>query len=114
MAKHGVDSVVLQGDGMLTANSDRLSALAINQRMAFVAEAPFASSGGLIGYGPNYSEMFRRAVFYVDRVLKGTKPEDLPVEQPAKFDFIINQKTAKLLDIALPAIAVVRTTELIE
>jgi len=62
----------------------------------------FVGIGGLISYGPNYSRLFRRGAYFVDRILKGTNPADLPVEQPAKFELIVNLKTAKALGLTVP------------
>ena len=68
----------------------------------------------MIGYGPVYLHMYRRAPFYVDRILKGTKPADLPVEQPTKVEFLINLRTAKVLGLELPLSLLIRADDLIE
>jgi putative ABC transport system substrate-binding protein len=73
-----------------------------------------AREGALIGYGPDYLHIYRRAPFYVDRILKGTKPADLPVEQPTKVEFLINLKTAKVLGIEIPLSLLIRADDLIE
>ncbi len=67
-----------------------------------------------VSYGPSLPDTFRRAAYYVDRILKGTRPEDLPVEQPTVFDFVINLKTARALGITVPPILLIQATELIE
>jgi putative ABC transport system substrate-binding protein len=75
---------------------------------------PFAIDGGLVSYGPSREEMFRRAAYQLDRILKGAKPADLPVEQPTKFELVVNLKTAKALGIAIPQSILLRADEVIE
>jgi len=89
--------------------------LALKKRLPTVSgPREFVEVGGLMAYGPNYSDLFRRAAMYVDKILKGAKPADLPVEQPTKFELVINLKTAKALGLAIPASLLLRADQVIE
>jgi putative ABC transport system substrate-binding protein len=93
----------------------RLADLAAEHRLPAVFQSrSYVEAGGLMSYGPNLPDLNRRAAIYVAKILKGTKPSDLPVEQPTKFELVINLKTAKLLGIAVPASLLVRADEVIE
>jgi putative ABC transport system substrate-binding protein len=99
---------------MLTGNAKAIADIAAKQRLPAVGEAPFANAGGLIGYGPDYPAMFRRAASYVDKILKGTSPAELPVEQPTKFNLIINLKTAKALGLTVRPTLIALADDVIE
>ena len=93
----------------------RIVELAAKSRLpAMYGPREFAVDGGLIAYGANIPDMFRRAAIYVDKILKGTKPADLPVEQPTKFEFVINLKTAKALGLTIPQSILLRADQVIE
>jgi putative ABC transport system substrate-binding protein len=74
----------------------------------------FAQAGGLLAYGPSFAANYRRAATYVDKILKGTKPADIPVEQPTQFDFVVNLKTARALGLAIPGSLLQRATQVVE
>jgi len=102
-------------DGMLLANRTRIVEFAIRSRLpALFPDSEFATAGGLMAYGPSLASNFRRAASYVDRILKGARPAELPVEQPNKFDLVINLKTAKALDLTIPPSLLARADQIIE
>ena len=89
--------------------------LALKSRLPTVSgPREFAQAGGLMTYGPYFPDLFRRAATYVDKILRGAKPSDLPVEQPTKFDLVINMKTAKALGLTIPQTLLLRADQLIE
>jgi putative ABC transport system substrate-binding protein len=115
MVEAHVEGVVVPSDGLfyqgrtLMAQSARTRHLPL---MVFSREN--LQAGALMSYGPDYRNFFRRAAVYVDKILKGAKPADLPVEAPTKFQFIINLRTAKVLGIDVPPILIARADEVIE
>jgi len=98
IVKAGCGGVETAQDGMLVSNASIIAAAALNGRLPTVGEAFFASAGGLVGFGPNLAEMFRRAAYFVDRLLKGEKASDLPVERPTKFELPLISRLRKRLD----------------
>ena len=100
---------------MFFGHRRRLAELALKHRLPTIfAFREYAEAGGLMAYGPSYTELFQRAAAYVDKILKGAKPADLPVEQPTKFELSINLKTAKALGLKLPPAVLARAAEIIE
>ena len=106
--------VVMPDPFMGTHRAPIISAAARNQVPAVYAESSFARDGGLLSYGIDHVDTFRRAATYVDRILRGEKPGDLPVQFPTKFQMVVNLKTAKALGLAVPPSIVLRATEVIE
>jgi len=103
MAKARVGALVVLQSPMFNAQTKRLADLANTHRLPTVYEfRAFAAAGGLMSYGADFSDVYRRAATYVDRLLKGAKPADLPVEQPTKLELVINRKTAKTLELRVP------------
>ena len=84
-----------------------------NRLPAMCPASEFVEAGGLMSYGPNYTDLFRRAADFVDKILKGTKPADIPVEQPMKFEFIVNLKAAKQIGVTIPPNVLVRADRVI-
>ena len=99
----------------LSFHRRELVELAIKNRLpTMCASANWTDVGCLISYGPNVTEFFRRAAVFVDKILKGTKPADIPVEQPTKFEFIVNLKTAKQLGLMIPPNVLARADKVIK
>jgi putative ABC transport system substrate-binding protein len=112
VAQHA-DAMVVFADTLL--NKPRVAALAAEHRLPTLSLFRlFTTNGGLIAYGPDLPDLYRRAGGYIDKILKGTKPADLPVQQPTKFELVINMKTAKALGLAVPPSLLVRADEVIE
>jgi putative tryptophan/tyrosine transport system substrate-binding protein len=109
-----LDAIVITDDALFVANAGRIADIVSTTRLPSVGFPDFARVGGLIGYGVNFPDLWYRAAYFVDRILKGAKPADLPVQQPTKFQLVINQKTAKVLGIAIPPQLLARADEVIE
>jgi putative ABC transport system substrate-binding protein len=114
MAKARAEGVTIAQDTLLRAHDSELAALAMKHRLPSVSTREFAEKGGLIGYGLDDAALYRRAAYFVDRILKGTKPNDLPFERPTKFELVINLKTAKALGVTIPPIVLARADRVIE
>lgn len=107
---------ILVGVDALTQNNRKLIAeLALRNRLPTIyVSREFVESGGLIAYGPSYPDLYRRAANYIDKILKGERPGNIPIEQPAKFELIINMKTARAIGLTIPATMLARADEVIE
>ena len=114
MAARRVGALVAIDDATLIANAPAIAKLAFRQRLPASGWPDFAAAGGLMAYGANYLDMFRRAATFVDKILKGTNPMDIPVERATKFETIVNLKTAKALGIDMPTSLLLRADEVIE
>ena len=108
------DALFMIADRFLLAHRARIVAFAARQRLpGMYPYKEFVEAGGLVSYAPSYPEMFRRSATYVDKIFKGAKPADLPVEQPTKFELVINLKTAKALGLTIPQSVLIRADEII-
>jgi putative tryptophan/tyrosine transport system substrate-binding protein len=114
MAAKRVGAVVIIDDATLIANAPAVARLALQQHLPSSGWPDYAVAGGFIGYGANFPDMFRRAATFVDKILKGTKPTDLPVERATKFETIVNLKTAKALGLDVPTATLLRADQVIE
>ncbi len=113
--KGRADALYVPGDAVFTTNRIRIITLTLNARLPTIYNSrEYVEAGGLMSYGPNSPDLYRRAADYVDKILRGAKPGDLPVEQPTKFDLIINLTTAKALGLTIPESFLLRADEVIE
>ena len=114
-ARAGNGGLIVAASGLATVHRNLIVALAARYKLPTVyIERFFVSAGGLIAYGPNFIDQYRRAASYVDRILKGEKPAELPVQAPTKYDLVINLKTAKALGLTIPPSVLARADEVIE
>ena len=112
--KAGVNALVTNRDAVTASYAKQIADLSIKHRLPSMNEdSPYVEAGGLMSYAANDADQFRRAAYYVDRILKGTKPADLPIEQPTKFEFVINLKTAKALNLTIPQSVLFRADRVI-
>jgi putative ABC transport system substrate-binding protein len=115
MAKERVGAVLVVADTIFFLHRTRLAELAARTRLpSMYAFRVHVEAGGLMSYGPNVPASYRRAAYYVDKILKGAKPSDLPVEQPTTFELVINAKTAKALGLTIPPSLLARADQVIE
>jgi putative tryptophan/tyrosine transport system substrate-binding protein len=113
--KGPLDALYVSGDALLNAHRIGINTLAIGAGLPTTyTQREFVEAGGLISYGPNFPDQFRRAAGYVDKILRGAKPADLPVEQPTKFDLVINLTTAKALGLTIPETLLATADEVIQ
>jgi putative ABC transport system substrate-binding protein len=111
----GVRGLIVTADPSFYTNRAKLVQFAANKRMPAIYYAKnFVEAGGLISYGISLADLWRRAASYVDRIIKGAKPADLPVEQPTKFEMVINGRTAKALGLTIPSSLLLRADQVIE
>jgi ABC-type uncharacterized transport system substrate-binding protein len=114
MGKKRPDGVFVTGGRLMGANQKRIADFALKSRLpAMYASREFVDAGGLMSYGADLAESYQRVAYYVDRILKGAKPADLPVEQPTKFELVINLKTAKQIGLTIPQKLLVKADKVI-
>jgi putative ABC transport system substrate-binding protein len=111
----GANGLAAMASAVLNFHHQHLCELAMRHRLPSIWESSeYVRDGGLLSYGPSFPDMYRQAAGYIARILKGTKASDLPIEQPLKFEFAVNLKTAKALGLTLPAVLVTRADEVVE
>jgi putative tryptophan/tyrosine transport system substrate-binding protein len=114
IAKKRTKALLILGDPVFTAHRKRMADLSTKHRIPTVSGTrEYAEAGGLMAYGPSFPDMYRRAAYYVDRILNGTKPADLPVEQPRKFELVINLQTAEQIGLTIPQWMMMRADKVI-
>jgi putative ABC transport system substrate-binding protein len=114
-AKGGAEALFVMNDPLVIAHRARINSLALAAALPTVyAFREFVDTGGLMSYGPHFPDLFRRSSEYVDKILRGAKPSDLPVQQPVKFELVINLKTATKLGLTVPSSLLARADEVIE
>jgi putative ABC transport system substrate-binding protein len=115
LARSGTQAVILAQDPLFSAERKRVAELALRYRLPTLSgETGFAEAGGLMNFGPSLFDNFRRAASYIDRILKGAKAQDLAIEQPTKFELVINLRTAKALGLTIPQSLLLRADEVIQ
>ncbi len=114
MAKDNIDAFAVVEDIVLIQSHTRIAQSAIKQHLPSISFLEYADAGGLFGYGANYLALYRRAAVFVDKILKGAKPADIPIERPTTFEFVINMKTAKALGLTFPPNVLIRADRQIQ
>ena len=115
MAKERAGGLLVVGDSMFFLHRARLADLAVKHRLPSMStQTQWVEADGLMSYAASLPELYRRAATYVDKILKGAKPADLPIEQPTKFELVINLKTAKALGLTIPQTLLQRADQIIE
>jgi putative tryptophan/tyrosine transport system substrate-binding protein len=114
LAERGVHAVVVPNTSLLNPLGGQIASLAMKHRLPSIGSPVFGRAGGLLAYGPDGADMYRRAAGYVDKILKGARPGDLPMEGPAKFELIINMKTSRAIGLTVPPEMVSRADQVIE
>ena len=115
LATARIEGLIIAMDGLMASQMGEIAQLALHNRLPTVTQHPgYAEKGGLVGYGVDRGSLFRRAAIYVDKILKGSKPADLPIEQPTKFELAINLKTAKTLGVSLPQSMLIQADRVIK
>jgi putative ABC transport system substrate-binding protein len=114
MAKSDIEAIVFQEDTVFLSNLRTIADLAARQSLPFAGSSEFAEAGALIGYGVDFREMCRRAAVFVDKIVRGAKPADIPVEQATKFETLLNMRAAKSLGVTIPTSILLRADRVIE
>jgi ABC-type uncharacterized transport system substrate-binding protein len=114
MSRSGIDAVVVNSEPLLNSQARQIADLAVANRMAAVGYASFADAGGLLAYGANRAALYGRVGYFLDRIIKGTPPGEIPIEQAAKFDTVINMKAVRALGLKLPKPVLLRADRVIE
>ena len=113
--KERPDGLYVPGGPLMTANRKRIVGFALKSRLpSMYSSREFVDAGGLMSYGADLADSYRRVAYFVDRILKGAKPADLPVEQPTKFELVINLKTAKQIGVTIPQSLLYRADKVIK
>jgi len=115
MARERPDALLLIGDALIFQHGGQIVDFVTQNRVPSMFDrTELAAAGGLMSYAPDLVDLYRRAAIYVDKILKGAKPADLPIEQPTKFELVINLKTAKALGLTIPQSILLRADQVIE